>query len=41
VLVYGLLQLLIKTEDNERVLTELVRKIALRDLEKDSRKQTH
>jgi hypothetical protein len=32
ILVYGLLQLLIKMEDNEQVLTELVRKIALRDL---------
>src|SRR5512139_3937589 len=29
VLVYGFLQLLIKMEDNERTLTELVRKIAL------------
>jgi hypothetical protein len=37
VLVYGLLQLLIKMEDNERVMTELVRKIALRDLEKDGK----
>jgi len=37
VLVYGFLQLLIKMEDNERVLTDLVRKIALRDLNhKDS-----
>jgi len=34
VLVYGLLQLLIKMEDNERVMTELVRKIALRELDK-------
>ena len=37
VLVYGLLQLLIKMEDNDRVMTELVRKIALRDLEKDGK----
>jgi hypothetical protein len=36
ILVYGLLQLLIKMEDNERVLTELVRKIALRELEKNN-----
>jgi hypothetical protein len=32
VLVYGFLQLLIKMEDNERTLTELVRKIALTEL---------
>ena len=32
VLVYGFLQVLIKLEENERKLTELVRKIALRDL---------
>ncbi len=31
-LVYGFLQVLIKLEENERNLTELVRKIALRDL---------
>lgn len=37
VLVYGLLQLLIKVEDNERVMTELVRKIALKVLEKDGK----
>jgi hypothetical protein len=34
VLVYGFLQLLIKMEDNERILTELVRKIALSELSK-------
>jgi hypothetical protein len=36
VLVYGFLQLLIKIEDNERILTDLVRKIALKDLPDDS-----
>jgi hypothetical protein len=32
VLVYGFLQVIIKLEENERKLTEQVRKIALRDL---------
>lgn len=32
VLVYGFLQLFIKMEDNERTLTEMVRKIALSEL---------
>ena len=44
VLVYGMLQLLIKMEDNERVLTELVRKIALRDVQQQDgslKKQKH
>jgi len=39
VLVYGFLQLLIKMEDNERTLTELVRKIALTELSNKATEQ--
>ena len=40
VLVYGFLQLLIKMEDNERTLTELVRKIALTELSNKTTEHT-
>jgi len=40
VLVYGFLQLLIKMEDNERTLTELVRKIALTELSNKTSENT-
>jgi len=39
ILVYGLLQLLIKFEETERTITELVRKIALHEFESTQNKK--